>query len=406
MWFPGTVSKERRGAWMKFGVGVIGATGYIGTPYRAEIRASPEDAGVVALCARRRDLLEAAAREDGARFVSDDWRSVVEHPDVNCVVVAVPDALHHEIVMACAAAGKHVVCEKPVGMNADEALAMWAAVRDRRLGHFVPFWTRYVPIFARARKAVREGLLGAIRAVVYRWHNPRPAAMPFTWRDDADLSAGGSVADVGSHAYDTLRWILGQEAVRVLAHACVLTPAKPDLGAVNLAEALRWGEESMAAQSSRTRQGTAFDFAGIAFELENGAVGSMLVSHATYLRKGLGPELELHGEEASLAADRLAGRLTLVRAGKTPEVLADVADPGFGNRFASHVFPALRSRLAGEPTEHPGLDDGWRVQRFTDAALLSARTGGWVTLNNSAADAAQAVHQQGCLGTPNAPGMS
>ena len=78
--------------------------------------------------------------------------------------------------MACAAAGKHVLCEKPVGMNAGQAFSSWAAYRDRRLGHFVPFWTRYVPIFARARQAVREGLLGEIKAVIYRWHNPRPPA--------------------------------------------------------------------------------------------------------------------------------------------------------------------------------------------------------------------------------------
>jgi predicted dehydrogenase len=75
--------------------------------------------------------------------------------------------------------------------------------------------------------------------------------MPFTWRDDADLSAAGSIADVGSHAYDTMRWILGQEAVRVLAHAAVISPAKPDLGAVNLDEALRWGEGRTAAEERR-----------------------------------------------------------------------------------------------------------------------------------------------------------
>src|SRR5437867_7494951 len=131
---------------MKFGVGVIGATGYIGTPYRAEIREAADDATIVALCARRRELLEAAAKQDGARFVTDDWRMIVEHPDVNLVVVATPDALHYPAVIACAAAGKHVVCEKPIGMNVAEARDMWTAYRDRGLGHFVPFWTRYVPV--------------------------------------------------------------------------------------------------------------------------------------------------------------------------------------------------------------------------------------------------------------------
>src|SRR4051794_32900759 len=106
---------------MKFGVGVLGATGYIGTPYRAEIREAGDEARIVALCARRRDLLEPAGREDAAELITSDWRQVVEHPAVNLVVIATPDALHYEALMACAAAGKHVVCEKPAGMNAHEA---------------------------------------------------------------------------------------------------------------------------------------------------------------------------------------------------------------------------------------------------------------------------------------------
>lgn len=365
---------------MKFGVGVIGATGYIAAPYRAEIRAAADDAAIVALCARRRPLLEAAGKEDGAHCITADWRVVVEHPDVNLVVVATPDALHHAAVMACAAAGKHVVCEKPVGMHESEALDMWTAFRDRGLGHFVPFWTRYVPVFARAREIVRQGTLGEVKAVIFRWHNPRPAAMPFTWRDDAELSAAGSLADVGSHVYDTLRWMLGQDAVRVLVHAGVIGPAKPDLGAFNLDEALQWGGSHAAGDCVQQRQGTAFDFAAVSLAFENGAVGSLVVSHAPYLRKGLAPDMELHGTEASLSVDRLSGRLTLVRPGKDPEVLDIVPDPGFGNRFAKHVFPAIRSRIAGEPTGHPGLDDGWRVQRFTDAAVRSAREGVWVAL--------------------------
>ena len=366
---------------MKFAVGVIGATGYIGSPYRAEIRESKEDATIVALCARRRESLDAAAQEDGAPFVTDDWRRVVDHPDVNLVVVATPDALHHEAVMACAEARKHVLCEKPVGMNVREAHEMWSAYRDAGLAHYVPYWTRYVPVFVRARELLREGLVGEITAVVYRWHNPRPAAMPFTWRDDAELSSAGSLADVGSHAYDTLRWLLGLEAVRVLAHADVITPAKPDLGTPNLEEALQWGQDHEVRDSERRRKGTAFDYSNVAFILDNGAVGSLIVSHAPFLRKGLAPELEIHGTEASLAVDRSAGRLTLARPGKDPEVLPSVADPGFGNRFAQHVFPALRRRSAGQPTEHPGLEDGWRVQRFTDAAAASAKRGAWVALN-------------------------
>lgn len=370
---------------MTFTLGILGATGYIATPYRREIRECGSEAAIVALCARRRDQLAAASREDGAELATEDWRQVVGYSKVNTLLVATPDALHYEPVLAAARLGKHVICEKPLGINASQAHEMWEACRDTQVGHFVPFWTRYVPVFRRAREIVRQGVLGDVRAIVFRWHNPRPLSMPFTWRDDANLSAAGSVADVGSHVYDTIRWLLGTDANRVLAHAAVITPEKPDLGAVNLEEALRWAQDNPrtaapAAKSNSMRRGTAYDYATIALEFPSGAVGTIILSHAPYLRKGLAPDVELHGAEASLALDRMAGTITLVRSGETPRVIETLPDPGFGNRFAKYVFPALRTRAVGEPCEHPGLDDGWRVQLFTDAAVLSAHRGNWVEL--------------------------
>ena len=209
---------------MEFRVGVIGATGFIGSAYRQEMRESSQDAKIVALCARNRERLEAAAAEDGCDFITDDWRQVVDHPDVNFVIVATPDALHHEAVMASAKNGKHMFCDKPIGMNVGEAYEMRQAYSEAGLSHFVPFWARCEPLFLRGKAIVDAGTLGDIRAIIYRWQNPRPAAMPFTWRDDASLSAAGSIADVGSHAYDAVRWLTGTEA-----NVCWLTrkPSHP-----------------------------------------------------------------------------------------------------------------------------------------------------------------------------------
>jgi predicted dehydrogenase len=375
---------------MKFGIAVLGATGYIGSPYRREIRECPDDAQIVALCARRLPRLKAAAEEDGAEFFSDDWRQVIERPHVNLVLVCTPDALHHEAVMACAQRGVHVLCEKPVGADASQAREIWETYRDTGLAHFVPFWTRYVPIFRRAREVVEAGELGVVRAFVYRWHNPRPAAMPFTWRDDASLSATGSIADVGSHAYDTLRWILGDEAERVLAHAEVITPAKPLLGDIDLSEAIVWGGQHKSEDVKESRAGTTFDYASISVRMRNGTVGTIVLSHAPFLRKGLAPELELHGTDASLSIDRITGALRLFRSDAEPETVATLPDHGLGNRFREHVFPALRERMDHNSNlQHPGLDDGYRVQLFTDAAARSAKQGAWVDLDSIDREAAR-----------------
>ncbi len=361
-------------------IGVLGATGYIGTPYRKEMRGC-ENAKIVGLCARRPHLLEAAGREDGAQLLTDDWREIVAHPNIDVVVVATPDALHHEAVLACAEAGKHVLCEKPVGVNAREAWEMLGAYRARpQLAHFVPFWVRYADAIKRARQLVNEGTLGEIRGVVYRWHNPRPAAMPYTWRDDPGLSAAGSIADVGSHAYDTVRWILGDEVERVLAHAATISP-RTDRGEINLEEALDCGNDGDA-QPAPNKQGGTVDYASIAWEFTKGAVGALILSHAPYFRKGIAPELELHGTDASLGVDRVSGHLTLVQPGGTPEVIDTLPDLPLANRFKDYVFPAMQDVIDSKPRNgmHPTLEDGWRVQLFTDAAAASARAGHWVSL--------------------------
>ena len=367
-------------------VGVLGATGYVGEPYRAELR-DCENVRMVALCGRRMDLLEAAVEQDRADLATDDWRKVVEHPEVNYLVVATPDALHHEAVMAAAPAGKHLFCEKPVGLDAAQAKEMLGAYSAAgTLAHFVPFWTRWSPAFVKAREIVQSGALGEVKVVNYRWHNPRPPDMALTWRDDPNLSSSGTIADVGSHAYDTVRWILGVECQRVLAHADTITPARFDIGEVNLTEALARGEGGLSGDS---RKGGTPDYAAMAWEYQGGAVGAFVLSHAPYLRRGLVPELELHGTEASIAVDRFHGKLTRGLADNSVEVVHEFPSGGFdiGNRFKQWVIPALREVMDGAKQgdlDVPSLEDGWRVQCFTDAVSQSAERGTWVEIDDIA----------------------
>ena len=370
---------------MQYGIGIIGATGYIGTPYRQEIREASQKVRIVALCARRRERLEAAAAEDAAALATTDWRQVVDHPDVNLVLVLTPDALHLEPVMACAELGKAVLCEKPVGINVEEAAKMWQAVSAKQIPSYVPYWSRYVPAFRRAKEIHDSGKLGEVRSIVYRWQNPRPLSMPFTWRDNAELSAAGSIADVGSHAYDVIRFITGIEAKQVLTHAEVVMPPKPNLGEIDLTEALEWGETHTDKQNPKTNdsatKGTVPDYAQIGVEFNTGAVGSILLSHASYLRKGFAPELELHGTQGSISVNRITGEIHFADS-PAPASLLERNEDGVCNRFERHVFPAFDAQLGGKPIEeHPTLEDGYRVQLFTDAAYRSAKEKRWVEVS-------------------------
>jgi predicted dehydrogenase len=114
-------------------------------------------------------------------------------------------------------------------------------------------------------------------------------------------------------------------------------------------------------------------------ELSGGIAGVLMTSESARVRGGLSPELEIHGETASLAADSATGRIELLRGDGTPHVETVATDPGV-NRFGSYVLPALRERAAapaGAASEHPGLDDGVHAARYVDACLQSARSGAW-----------------------------
>ena len=355
------------------GIGVLGATGNIGGKYRAELRAIPEQARIVALCARRRERLQRARDEDGAELITTDWREVVGHPGVEAVLIATPDDQHLEPALACAAAGRHLICEKPVARTAAEAVAIREAFRDSGLGHFVPFWSRYEPPLVRARELIADGAVGRVRWFTYRRHMPRTAGSAFTWRDDAAVSTAGAVADLGVHMIDVLRWMLGAKPQRVLSHGQVLESAKPYAGELDMQEA------QACTEADQARRPTAWDHGTVLVELSGGIAGVLMTSESARVRGGLSPELEIHGETASLAADSTSGRIELT-AGDGPSRVETVAADAGVNRFESHVLPALRERAAapaGAASEHPGLDDGVCAARYVDACLRSARSGSW-----------------------------
>lgn len=364
------------------GIGIIGATGFIASKYRAEIRQA-KGARIVALCARRQILLNRAAKEDDAEFTSTDWRSVVEHPDVDLVVVATPDALHKQAAIACAKANKHIFCEKPIATCASDSEIMWAEYRARpHLASFVPFWGRFLDVYIRAKDLVSQGLIGETRAVICRWFNPRPKTMAFTWRDDPGLSASGVIADDGSHFYDLVRWILDKEAVRVMSHVRTTTAVKPDLGDLNLIEALSV-EETAQADPVLRECGTA-DFGNVTWEYEDGTTATMLMSQMPSLRMGFAPEMELHGTKASLAVDRKSGSLFLLR-DSGPPCLLETHSTESGNRFSKHVLPAVQAAVAGKLNDHPNLRDGHQAQIFLDGALKAAQLGYWARLPSGVA---------------------
>ncbi len=142
-----------------------------------------------------------------------DYRQVMADRGIDAVVVATPSVHHCEIVLAAAAAGKHVLCEKPMAMNAAECDAMLAATRRAGVKLQIGFMRRFDPGFVAAKERVDAGEIGAVVMVRSLTHGP---TIPKPWMYDIRQS-NGPLSEVNSHDIDTLRWFSGSEFEEVYA---------------------------------------------------------------------------------------------------------------------------------------------------------------------------------------------
>ena len=173
-------------------------------------------ATVVDVCGHNAGRAAGFADRHGVERSSVDWRRAVAAPDVDAVVIGTPNSLHHPQTMAAVAAVKHVLVDKPMATNVADATAMLDAARDAGVTFAVGHMWRWRDevITLRDRIAARE--LG--RVVRTHGYGTHAGWGPSGWFVDPDLSGGGALIDMGIHAVDTARFLLGDPtAVRVTA---------------------------------------------------------------------------------------------------------------------------------------------------------------------------------------------
>lgn len=142
-----------------------------------------------------------------------DYRQVLEDDEVDAVVVVTPTAFHRDIVVACAKAGKHILCEKPMAMNENECGEMIEAANAGKVKLQIGFMRRFDESFIQAKRAVESGEIGDVVLVK---SNTRGPSVPQPWMYDINIS-NGPLAEVNSHDIDTLRWFTGSEFKTVFA---------------------------------------------------------------------------------------------------------------------------------------------------------------------------------------------
>ena len=167
------------------------------------------DTKIVALCDTDRACLEKASQQTGVKTTSVDYLEIVRREDVQAVIIATPNISHGPIALAAIAAGKHVLCEKPLAMNFTEAMQMYEAAERAGVRHMTAFTYRFVPAMRYLAHLVKTGALG--QPYHYRscrlqdWGN-----RPLGWRQVAKLAGTGEVGDMLSHRIDFSHLLMGR----------------------------------------------------------------------------------------------------------------------------------------------------------------------------------------------------
>lgn len=189
------------------GVAVIGS-GQISLANHLPGFALCPDTKVVALCDSNPEVLEKAGRQTGITALYRDYHEVLRRDDVNAVVIATPNFLHAPIALAAIAAGKHVLCEKPLAMNLEEALRMYHAAEKAGVRHMTAFTYRFVPAMRYMNKLVHSGDIGRLyhfRAQRFQDWDARNLG----WRQVKKLAGTGELGDMLSHRIDYGHLLVG-----------------------------------------------------------------------------------------------------------------------------------------------------------------------------------------------------
>jgi predicted dehydrogenase len=193
------------------GYGMMGKAHSYGYTLAPHIRPLPCRPRLRVISGRHRSAVEEAARAYGVQRAVTDWRRVVESPDVEIVDVCTPPGTHAEIVEAAAAAGKAVVCEKPLAADYDGALRAYEAVRRAGVPNAIGFNYRRLPALSLMRRLIEEGRIGAPRLWRGTWLSDEflDPEIPFDWRFERRQGAS-TIADLGAHLIDLAGWMVGE----------------------------------------------------------------------------------------------------------------------------------------------------------------------------------------------------
>jgi predicted dehydrogenase len=320
---------------------------------------------LVGIAGRNEEAVGEAAERYGYEYATREWETLVDDAEIGLFDNGGPNSLHAEPTIAAAEAGKHVVCEKPLGRTADESYEIWRRVAATGVKHLCAFNYRFVPAVRLARELVEAGEVGDVRHFRGRYlqdWGDDPSLD--TWRFHADEAGSGALGDLGAHVVDCARFLVG-EIASVASVARTFVEGRPVDDAVEAA-----------------------------VEFENGAVGTIEATRFALGRKNA-LQWELNGSKASLAFDlERFNELQVYRGGDrasgfTTVLVSEAEHPfwewwwppghviGWEHTFVHELHHFLRAIAEDGDVAPYGatFEDGYRAAEVCDAILRSAQTG-------------------------------
>jgi predicted dehydrogenase len=370
----------------KIRVGLVGPGRIAGMVHLPSLKLCPERCDVVAVASRTEEKARVFAAQWGIRRVYTDWRALVADPDIDAVVLCPPSGLTANMAKAAVAAGKHVLCEKPLGLTYADAREVDAAAAGSPGIHMVAFTFRYVPALRYLKRLVTEGHFGEIRhwRMSYFTDFMLDPAAPVVWRNQRAQAGSGILADMGSHGIDFARYLLG------------------DIVAVSGASRLYVRQRPRVAGGALVPV-DADDACAFAVEFAGGAIGTFDFNRAVAGRGGTGRAnyqcIEIHGTGGAAVYElihpfelqiSLGAAMTRTQQWARAEVPLDlrkfagsprnprVDDPLLGYKLDQGV--AFLLAIAGETQEYPTFHDGAEAQRVVDAVETAVCERRWVDL--------------------------
>jgi predicted dehydrogenase len=381
----------------KLNVGLIGA-GFMGKAHSLAYVAMPMFFWPAPAIPVRKTIVDVdaataavAAERFGFENSSGDWRSVIDDPTIDIVDIATPNHLHAEIAIAAAAAGKHIISEKPLARDGAEAKTMYDAVKNAGIVHMVAFNYRRTPAVALAKKYIDEGAIGEImnfRGTYLQDWSADPDG-PLSWRFQKKIAGSGSLGDIGTHVVDLARYLCG-EITQVNTQLKTWVKTRPiQSGTVD-----KLGTGTKDASAARAEVDVDDEVLSL-LEFENGAIGSLEATRNAHGRNNF-LTFEIHGSLGSIYFNyERRDELQVAFANDQGDrkgfrtVYTGPAHPygeglwpipalgiGYGETKIIEAYDFIKAIVEGGEVS-PNFKDGYQINLIADAMAASSQTRLW-----------------------------